>query len=66
MQGPFGHRVGDSAGEMEGGKGVEALDVAAGASYARDAGAVAGEVSGVDLVHGLLADLVGRRPDAAL
>jgi hypothetical protein len=50
---------------MEGGEGVEALDVSAGSSHAGDAGAVAGEMLDVDLFDGLGTDLFGGGPDAA-
>jgi hypothetical protein len=56
LQGPFGDGVGDGAGEVEGGEGVEALDVSAGSPHAGDAGAVAGEMPGVYLFDRLCAD----------
>ena len=64
MQRPLCDGVGDSAGEVEGGKGVEALDVAAPAD-AGDAGSVAGEVFVVDLLDPLLANLCGSGAHAA-
>src|SRR5215211_742823 len=65
LQGPFGDGVGEGTGEVEGGEGVEALDVSAGSPHAGDAGAVAGEVFGVNLFDRLGADLFGGGPHAA-
>ena len=56
MQGPFCDGVGDGPRELEGGKGVKALDVAA-PPDAGDAGSVAGEVFVVDLLDPLFAHL---------
>ena len=56
LQGPFGDGVEDGPRELEGGKGVEALDVAT-PPDAGDAGSVAGEVFVVDLLDPLFAHL---------
>jgi hypothetical protein len=58
-QSPFGDRVGDGAGEVEGCEGVEAFDVPTLAD-ACDPGSVAGEVVGVDLFDRLFANLFLR------
>ena len=50
---PLGYRVGDGAGEVEGGEGVETLHVAAWSPDAGYAGAVAGEMFGMDLLYSL-------------
>ncbi len=55
MQGPFGDEVGDGVGEVQGGKGVEAFDVAT-LPDAGDPVSVKGTVSLVDLVHYVLTE----------
>ena len=64
MQGPFCDGVGDGAGEVEGGKCVKALDVAAPAD-AGDASSVAGEVFAVDLFDAFFAHLFSGGAHAA-
>lgn len=64
LQGPCGDRVRDGIGEVEGGKGVQAFDVAAIAD-AGDPGTVAGAVSLVGVVYGFYADGGLRFADAA-
>src|SRR5215218_10592354 len=65
LEGPLGDGVGDGAGEVEGGEGVEALHVAAWSSDAGDAGAIAGEVLGVDLLYRLFSHIFLRGPYSA-
>lgn len=65
LEGPFGHPVGDGAGEVESGESVEALHVASRPAHAGYPGAVAGEVLGVDLLYRLFSDLLARSPDTA-
>jgi hypothetical protein len=66
FEGPLCYRIRDGAGEVEGSKGVEAFDAAAGSiADAGDAGTVERAVLGVDLLYRFLADRFPGFADAA-
>jgi hypothetical protein len=65
LEGPLGYRVGDGAGEVEGGESVETLHVAAWFPDAGYAATVAGEMFGMDLLYSIFSHVFPGGPHAA-